>query len=112
MFPHTITIYNSTDDSYRSETFKGVYWYGGKQKSQSGKGKEDSGSITVVIPMAVFKQVDSLGITLDGSIIVKGLHSPINSIRELNGVRDCITVTSVEINDVGSPLDHVTVHGS
>lgn len=104
MFPHTITVFTKDEnDEYQRVVIEGVYWYGSTSRTLSNKGMDDGASVKVVVPLRLFKGIER------GSLIVKGLVSEIKSIAELN---DYITVTSLDVNDVGSEIDHVIVQGS
>lgn len=107
MFPHTITAFtrDEVDDSYNRELIEGVYWYGTQSRSTSGKGVEDSSDVTIDIPLSKFKGI------VRGSIVVKGIHGDIESIKDLHAVDNCITVESIQICDAGSRLDHVIIKG-
>ena len=106
MFPHTITVFTrESDDSYTREVIEGVYWYGERKVETSGKGIDGSSSVTVIIPLEKYKGVQK------ESLIVKGIHSDIESISDLNDVEDCISVISIDKSDAGTRLDHVTIKG-
>lgn len=105
MFPHSITIYTLDDEgeSYSCETVKGVYWYGNNSLGNTEKGKEKGNSITIVMPLN--KQPSTLK---NGSIVVKGIHEAITSIKDLESV-ESVTVSSIAVHDVGSNIDNIVV---
>ena len=106
MFPHTITVLTKDEQEvYQRTLIRGVYWYGSRNSDLSEKGKEGSSQITIIVPLALFHGIET------GSFIVKGEYKAINSMIELEGIKDCITVNSIEINDVGSELDHAVISG-
>lgn len=106
MFPHTITVFNrESNDSYAREVIDGVYWYGERKAETSGKGIDESSFVIVIIPLEKCSGIQK------ESLIVKGIHSDIESISDLNHVEDCITVVSIDKSDAGTRLDHVTVKG-
>lgn len=106
MFPHSITAFTKLDDDTYERCFiDGVYWYGSTRKTLSGKGKEATASVKIVMPISKFVGIKK------GSYIVKGNHNDIESMRDLDGIENCIVVESIDLNDVGSKLDNVVITG-
>lgn len=106
MFPHTITVFTPLGNGgYERYLISGVYWYGISGKTLSGKGKEATASVKIAMPIKLFKGIEK------GSYIVKGNYPEIKSIKELDGIENCITVQNIDINDVGSTIDNVVITG-
>ena len=93
MFPHTITIFQKTDNSYKKTVINGVIWYGSDGLVLSGKGIQDS-------------------INKDDSIVKGEANDIEKSITELNKYKDVITVMSVNNYDFGSGLDCILIGGN
>ncbi len=118
--PHTITIYNSSNENYIKHVLKGVYWYGTDSINISGKGVVESNSINIIIDgeenlgKYISKesyQGDKDTYTLDTGIrIVYGVGPDITSLNELVNYKQ-ISVFSFDINIVGSSLDNILILG-
>lgn len=108
MFPYTITIfiYNEDAGTYSRQVVEGVWWTGADSVPVS-ESRSHSASTTVVIPKELMNDV-----TIEnGCYIVKGECEDITSMEELAN-KECIQVTSIQINDVGTELDNITINGS
>lgn len=115
MFPHTITIFQRKDNSYKRTIINGVIWYGSNGLVLSGKGIQDSNSINVLIPR---ESLANNGLSTDFNInkddlIVKGEVDNIEkSSVELNKYKDVITVMNVNDYGFGSGLDCILIGGN
>jgi len=108
MFPHDITAFTLQSDgiTYVREFIEGVYWEGSAEIVQDGKSINNVSNVSVFIPFE-----KGIGTIKTKTILVKGNHPDINSIRELDGIVDKITVDYINDRDVGSPLDHFHIKG-
>ena len=111
MFPHSLTVYHRTeDDTYVRNIVDGAYWYGPKNTALNGRGMDENHSTTVVIPIESSRQ--ACVNVAPGDYVLKGSDGPeIESITELGGYKNLITVSSVDVNDVGSAIDCVVITG-
>lgn len=116
-FIDTITIFNKVDKEYKKYTLSGVYWYGSKNISISGHGVVHNDEISIFIPkdkMSNYKESYQEGyFTLrKGDRIVKGsANDDITSVNELSQYSNAITITSFDVNEVGSNLDNILIRG-
>lgn len=108
MFPYTITIFTYDEDKgiYSKQTVEGVWWTGA-DSVPIGESRSHSAQTTVVIPKSLMNSVT----VKNGCYIVKGKHEDITSMEELAD-SECIQVNSVQINDVGTELDNITINGN
>jgi len=107
MFPHTITIftYDETTETYSREVIVGVYWESTQNLNNSGKGKEQSDTTSIVIP-------GTSNSIVKGSYIVKGEVAQITSMADLEQYDEKIQVNSVAYHDAGWDIDNTVIHGS
>lgn len=108
MFPYTITIFTYDEDkgTYSKQVVEGVWWTG-TDSVPIGEFRSHSAQTTVVIPKSLMNSV----MVKNGCYIVKGEHEDITSMEELAD-SECIQVNSVQINDVGTELDNITINGN
>lgn len=108
MFPYTITIFTYDEDTgtYSRQVVEGVWWTGTDSVPIS-ESRSHSAPTTVVIPKSLMNDVT----IKNGCYIVKGEHEDIRSMEELED-SECIEVTNIQINDVGTELDNITINGN
>lgn len=109
-FIDTVTIFHKEkQDTYSRKVIKGCYWYGDSSISIQGNGIIHDDTIHVFFPCDVVKSNELK--VYKGDRIVKGDVPMIKSVNELVQYTDKITVTGVNENTVGSPLDNILVSG-
>ena len=111
MFPHSLTVSHRTeDDTYVRNIVDEAYWYGPENTALNGRGMDENHSATVVIPIDSSCKVPVN--IVPGDYVLKGSDGPeIESIADLNGYKNLITVSSVDGSDVGSAIDCVVITG-
>lgn len=118
--PHTITIYNKYNNNYYKKVLHGVYYYGSDSINLSGKGVMESGNISIIIDgLNLRDYVDESeyvggneNYTLQkNSRIVLGEGPDVASINELTDRYKEISIFSIDVNVVGSFLDHILISG-
>lgn len=118
--PHTITIYNKKNNTYYKKVLHGVYYYGSDTINLSGKGIVESGNISIIIDgLNLRDYVDESEYeggnekyTLQkNSRIVLGEGPDVTSINELTDRYKEISIFSIDVNLVGSNLDHILISG-
>lgn len=111
MFPHSLTVYHHTDDdTYVRNIIQEAYWYGAEDITLNGRGMDENHNVTVVIPIDPSCKVPVN--IVPGDYVLKGSDGPeIESITELDGYKNLITVSSADASDVGSAIDCVVITG-
>lgn len=106
-YPHEITIIRhktvKQEDKYSVFYEENVLWYGSEGiQVKDGYIKKDSINILIPRTTANVKKKD---------IVILGHHENITNPSETKNYADCITVTSVNKYDMGSPLDCILIGG-
>lgn len=112
MFPHAITIYRhdiiNGADCYSKNILSGFYVMQGKTVSDTQKGVDSKGQTTIISNVENARSCGDKWTVSINDRIVLGVGKDIKSFREL---KDCITVSGIEINVCGSDVDNIVITG-
>lgn len=109
MFPHSITIYRYSNETYTKQTIDGVYWQENIGISPNGKGTEENKSVTVITSPETTKAFNDSWTIQPRDRIVKGIGQEIKSLKELS---NSYTVTNIAINTAETNIDNIVITGA